>query len=247
MKDFENSLEFVESNQKCSYYDNEISKIRYRYIKECSSSEDESLVQRGWRRFGKLHFVPECEKCKKCVSMRIDVKNYIFSKSDKRVIAKNQKLNIYFRTPSITVEHLELYNKYHEIMHIKKEWPYSPITPKEYYNSYVDGSKDNNYAHEILFLDGDKLVCVTLIDILENSISAIYTFYDHDYKKLSLGKFSILTQIITAKKMGIPYIYLGYWIKDHYSMGYKINYQPFEILENRPTINDEPIWKKYEF
>jgi len=63
---------------------------------------------------------------------------------------------------------------------------------------------------------------------------------------LSLGKFSILAQIKIAKELEIPYIYLGYWIKDHFSMGYKVNYMPFEILKNRASLKEDAIWEKYE-
>jgi len=92
----------------------------------------------------------------------------------------------------------------------------------------------------------DKLIGVALVDILPKSISAIYCYYDHDYEDLSIGKFSILAQIKIAKELNIPYIYLGYWIKDHFSMGYKENYMPFEILKNRATLSEIPIWEKNE-
>ena len=84
------------------------------------------------------------------------------------------------------------------------------------------------------------------MDILENSISSIYCYYDHDYSDLSIGKFSILAQIKIAKELNIPYIYLGYWIKDHFSMGYKEAYEPFEVLINRANFDEKPIWKKNE-
>ena len=81
---------------------------------------------------------------------------------------------------------------------------------------------------------------------LPNSISAIYCYYDHEYSDLSIGKFSILAQIKIAKELNIPYIYLGYWIKNHFSMGYKETYSPFEILDNRASLSEMPLWKKNE-
>lgn len=237
-------IEFVEEQRECSYFDNEISDIRYRYMFNCSTEQYQQMLERGWRRFGKMHFVPECKDCTKCISMRIDVKNYKFSKSEKRVIAKNKDTKLYIRPPSMTVEHLDLYNKYHEFMNQKKDWPFNKIEPNEYAKSYVEGK--SSYAKEFLYMKDDKLIGVALVDILPKSISAIYCYYDHDYADLSIGKFSILAQIKIAKEMNIPYIYLGYWIKDHFSMGYKEAYQPFEVLKNRPTLNEETIWEKYE-
>lgn len=237
-------IEFIEEQRECSYFDHEVSDIRYRYMYNCTPSQYKFMLERGWRRFGKMHFVPECKSCTKCISMRIDVKNYKFSKSEKRVIAKNKNTHVYVNPPSITLEHLELYDKYHAYMNKKKEWPYSPISADDYIKSYVEGKSE--FAKEFLYFVDNKLVGVALVDILKEGISSIYCFYDHDYAHLSLGKYSILAQIKVAKEMEIPYIYLGYWIKNHYSMGYKENYAPYEVLKNRPTLDEEAIWEKYE-
>jgi arginine-tRNA-protein transferase len=129
-------------------------------------------------------------------------------------------------------------------MNDKKDWPYSPIDIDDYVKSYVDGKEE--FAKEFLYMKDDKLIGVALVDILPKAISAIYCYYDHEYSDLSIGKFSILAQIKIAKELKIPYIYLGYWIKDHFSMGYKEAYSPFEILENRANLQEEPIWSKYE-
>jgi len=241
---YQPDIEFVEENRSCSYFDNEISDIRYRYMNNTSPEEFFELLDRGWRRFGKMNFVPECKNCNKCISMRIDVKNYKFSRSEKRVLSKNKDTKIYVSPPTMTIKHLELYDKYHLHMKDKKGWNYTPVDASEYRRSYIEGG--GVFAREILYMRDDKLVCVALVDVLPNALSSIYCYYDHDYEELSLGKFSILAQIKIAKELNIPYIYLGYWIKDHYSMGYKENYQPFEVLENRPTLDEEPIWRKYE-
>jgi len=125
----------------------------------------------------------------------------------------------------------------------KKNWNYTSIEPSEYDRSYVQGKDE--FTKEFLYVKNDKLIGVALVDILKNSISSIYCFYDHDYEDLSIGKFSILAQIKIAKELNIPYIYLGYWINNHYSMGYKESYTPFEILKNRATLENETIWEKY--
>ena len=237
-------IELFEENRECSYFDEKLSDIRYKYIYSCTIDKYQPMLERGWRRFGRMHFVPECRSCTKCVSMRIDVNNYKFSKSEKRVISKNQDTKLYIRPPSVTMEHLSLYDKYHKFMNDKKDWPYSPIEVDDYIKSYVDGKEE--YSKEFLYVRDEKLIGVALVDILPDSISAIYCYYDHNYSDLSLGKFSILAQIKIAKELNIPYIYLGYWIKDHFSMGYKEAYTPFEILQNRANPIEEPIWSRYK-
>lgn len=240
----ENDVEFIEEDRTCSYFKTEISDIRYRYVANCTKDDYQNMLEHGWRRFGKMHFVPECKNCTKCVSMRIDVANYKFSKSEKRVFNKNIDTKLYIQSPSLTLDHLKLYDKYHAKMNEKKNWPYSPIEPAEYDRSYVQGKDE--FTKEFLFVRDNKLVAVALVDILSKSISSIYCFYDHDYEHLSLGKFSILAQIKIAKELNVPHIYLGYWIKDHYSMGYKQAYKPFDVLKNRVSLDEKTIWEKYK-
>ena len=239
----EHDVEFLEENRDCSYFNDEKSDIRYRYIHKCTAEDYQNMLEHGWRRFGKMHFVPECKNCTKCISMRIDVKNYKFSRSEKRVFKKNLDTKLYIQAPSLTIDHLKLYDKYHHHMSEKKDWSYSPIEPAEYDRSYVQGKDD--FTKEFLYVRNNKLVGVALVDMLPNAISSIYCFYDHDFEDLSIGKFSILAQIKIAKELNVPYIYLGYWIKDHFSMGYKESYTPFEILKNRVSLKEETIWGKY--
>ena len=243
MRIIQEDLEFLEENRECSYFDEEISDIRYRYLSKCSQTDYQNMLEHGWRRFGQMHFVPECKNCTKCISIRIDVKNYQFSKSDKRVLAKNKETALYIQPPSLSIEHLHLYDKYHQNMNEKKDWPYNPITPSEYQRSYVDGNL--SFAQEFLYVRDNKLIGVALTDILPQAISSIYCYYDHDYEKYSLGKFSILAQIKVAKELNIPYIYLGYWIKNHFSMGYKENFMPFEVLKNRASLDEMSLWQEY--
>jgi len=243
MQILDQDLEFFEENRTCSYFKNELSDMRYQYKTYCDTIDYQKKLERGWRRFGRIHFVPECKSCTKCISMRIDVKNYKFSKSDKRVLKKNIDTKVYIQAPTISKEHLNLYDKYHKFMNDKKGWPYNKIEAEDYIKSYVEGNE--LYAKEFLYVKSAKLIGVALVDILPKSISSIYCFYDHDYSDLSIGKFSILVQIKVAKNLNIPYIYLGYWIKDHYSMGYKKEYKPFEILTNRANMDEKAIWKKY--
>lgn len=240
----ENDMNFLEENRDCSYFDNKISDIRYRYVERCNIADYQNMLEHGWRRFGRLHFVPECKTCNECVSMRILVDDFKFSKSHKRVFAKNKNTQVVVKKPSLTFEHLNLYDRYHSYMADKKGWNYAPIEPLEYKRSYVNGAYE--FGYEFLYFVDSVLVGVALVDVLPTSISSIYCYYDHKYEDLSLGKFSILTQIALAKNAKIPHIYLGYWIKDHHSMGYKEYYEPFEVLENRVDLDEKTIWRLYD-
>ncbi|HFU76457.1 MAG TPA: arginyltransferase, partial [Arcobacter sp.] len=198
--------EFLEENKPCSYYDDRLSDIRYKYLDNCAPETYFKMLERGWRRFGNIHFVPECKNCTECQTIRIDVANFKFTKSHKRLFNKNDDIEIYVQKPSISIEHLDLYNKYHRRMQNKKGWNNNEITPGEYKSSYVDGA--STYGREILYMHQGKLIGVALSDMLPDGMSAVYCFYDHEYAHRSLGKFSILAQISIAKQANIPYIFL---------------------------------------
>jgi len=237
-------LEFLEEDKTCSYFDDKICDIRYKYMEHCSSDEQLKMLERGWRRFGNMHFVPECRECTACTTIRIDIKKFEFSKSQRRVLNKNKDTDVYIQKPTVTYEHIDLFNKYHDVMHQKKNWELNIIDVNEYNNSYVNGA--HNFGKEILYFRDDKLIGVALSDMMQGGMSAVYCYYDHDFEHLSIGQFSILAQISIAKQNNIPYLYLGYWIKDHFSMGYKERYAPFEVLENRPKLDEKTIWSIYE-
>ena len=236
--------EFLEENQQCPYFDDRRSDTMYKFMETCDVSTQNNMLQRGWRRFGKVQFVPLCKTCNDCKTIRIDINKYEFSKSDKRILNKNKDINVYVQKPTLSIDHINLFNKYHKNMQDKKNWKANEIDPADYHSSYVDG--EGEFGKEILYFLDDKLICVALCDMNQESLSSVYCYYDHEYEKRSLGKFSILAQISMAKQSNVPYLFLGYWIKDHYSMGYKENYMPFEVLQNRPTMNEECIWEAYE-
>lgn len=233
----------LEQNPKiCGYFKEKESLYRYFYIKECREDFYKELLERGWRRFGNYFFVPECQGCSLCISIRQDCENFSFSKTQKKILKQSKFITLSIQKPTLSKSHLELYDKYHKAMQDKKGWEYQKVTPEVYYDTFVQGFME--FGYEFLYHIDGILVGVALVDILQDCISAVYCFYDHDFAKYSLGTFSILKQIEFAKSKGIKYLYPGYWIKDHPSMGYKEKFKPFEVLINRPSLEEKPIWKK---
>lgn len=232
--------ELDQETHACSYIPNLEAKFRYFYIKNCTTSFYVSLLERGWRRFGNYFFVPICTACEDCISIRQDCQAFVFSKSHKRILKHPIALQI--RRPWMSETHLRLYNKYHQNMQDKKGWEYHSITPEAYYETFVNGSL--NFGYEFDYYIKEQLVGVAYVDIVEGAISAVYCYYDHDFAQYSIGTYSILKQIEIAKEYNIRYLYPGYWIRNHASMGYKERFRPFEILRNRPNLEESPIWVK---
>jgi len=227
-------------NDKCSYLDNKEQNLHYTMINNCTTTHCQELIERGYRRFGKMFFRPICNGCNECQSIKIDVVNFNFSKSMKRVIKKASNLKIFIQQPSLSKEHLELFKKYHLFMKDKKGWKYNETSPNHYYDSFVTGH--NEFGYEVLYFDDKKLIAVDLIDILDDGISSIYFYYDPDYSKYSLGKFSLYKQIMIAKNNNLKWIYLGYYVKDCPSLSYKSEYKPYVTLDGRPNLDEDFNW-----
>ena len=224
----------------CSYLQDHKQTTHYKVIDRCTKQQCSKLIERGWRRFGTMFFRPVCSDCDKCESIKIDVDNYSFSKSERRVIKKASHFKIIIQSPTITKEHLSLFRRYHDYMRDKRGWEQQQITAQNYFSSFVQGYGD--FGYEILYFDGDKLIAIDLIDILDDGISSIYFYYDPTYQKYSLGKYSIYQQISYAKQLKLKWIYLGYYVKECQSLAYKSQYRPYLKLQGRPEESQEYIW-----
>jgi len=233
-------VEFSTLEAKCAYLDNKHMRMEYKFIENCPETFSQQLVQRGWRRFGEYYSRPNCVDCNDCLSLRIDATNYRFSKSAKRTIRKNQKTRFLIQKPTITIQHLNLYEKYHKYMESKKGWKHYRMSPNSYHELYVSGAM--KFGKEILYFVDDKLVGVDLVDFFTDGLSSIYFFYDPDYAHLSLGRFSMYQQIYIAQINKLPWIYLGYYVERCPSLNYKADYKPFEIMKNKPSLEESPIW-----
>jgi len=235
-----NILKEFSTNDKCSYLDNKQQTTHYKVIESCSVTHCQDLIERGYRRFGKMYFRPICATCDECKSIKIDVQNFKFSKSGKRVIKKASEIKSYIQRPTLTEAHLKLFEKYHLYMKDKKGWEHSSVTAQSYYSSFVNGY--NDFGYEVLYYIEDKLIGVDLIDILKDGISSIYFYYDTDYMDYSLGKLSLYNQIMFAKKSKLKWIYLGYYVEDCLSLSYKSHYKPYLTLDGKPNLEEEFKW-----
>ena len=239
------STDFSMLDYDCAYLENKKVRMNYKYISEATKVFATAVIARGWRRFGKYFFHPICDGCNECKSIRVDVKAYTkYSKSQKKAIKRNVDTQIILQKPTISREHISLYNKYHAHKHQTDGWSHRNISQREYMENFVEGAHD--FGKEVLYIVDNKIVGVDLIDILDDGISSIYFYYDPDYARLSLGTFSLLYQINLANTLKLPWIYLGYWVDGCKAFAYKSRFQPEEILDGFPHISEQPMWEKWE-
>jgi arginine-tRNA-protein transferase len=186
------------------------------------------LSMYGFRRSGNYIYKPQCATCHACLSVRVPVDIFQASRQQKRVWKNNQDL-IVRKVPATYVQsHYDLYAKYICMRHSDGDM-YPPSVAQ--YVSFLFADWSETWLYE--FYSGDKLLAVAVSDVLKNGLSAVYTFYDSDAEKRSLGTFAVLWQIAEAKKLALPFVYLGYWVEKSRKMTYKTNFQPLEALINQ--------------
>jgi leucyl-tRNA---protein transferase len=183
------------------------------------------LADIGFRRSGAHVYRPHCQGCNACVPARIPVDKFKLKRSQRRIWNRNQDLHITRVEDITTDEYYGLYERYICERHIDGDM-YPPS--REQYQTFL--SDEIGVTEFYCFRDKGKPVAVAVIDTMDNGLSAIYTFFDPSYERRSLGSFAILWQIEQTKKLGLSYVYLGYWIKNCRKMSYKISYRPLELF-----------------
>lgn len=219
---------FVSPESACSYLPDRDSQLHYEVVAQLSVAEYEQRLQQGWRRFGHTLFHPICTGCTQCQSLRVDVKQFRPSATQKRVRKLNQDVvQLTIGTPEITDEKLALYDKFHAGQ-TSKGWPaHDAKTESDYFETFVL----NPFPTEewCYTLDG-QLVGVGYVDRLSIGLSAIYFFHDPDHQRRSLGVWNVLSIIERAALLGLPHVYMGYFVQGCRSLEYKNKYRPNEVL-----------------
>lgn len=186
------------------------------------------LVHMGFRRSGQHVYRPHCDACQACTPVRIVVADFVLNRAQRRCQARNQDLAMQLKPLAFDEAHYRLYRRYQAARHAGGGMDQDD---REQYRSFLLQSRIDSALAEFT-LDGE-VVMVALVDRLLDGLSAVYTFFDPDLEKRGLGVYGVLTQIRLTREMGLPYLYLGYWIADCRKMAYKRAYRPLEALRER--------------
>jgi arginyl-tRNA--protein-N-Asp/Glu arginylyltransferase len=181
----------------------------------------------GFRRSGNHIYRPHCAQCNACVPARIPVATFEPRRGQKRVWRRNQDLRVVCTDDINDDDAFDLYRRYISLRHSDGDM-YPP--DREQFQAFLNSVWD--CTQYFRFYDGGRLIAVAVVDILEDGYSAIYTFFDPQSDKRSLGAFAILWEIEQAREQGLEFLYLGYWIRDCQKMAYKSDYRPLQVYTN---------------
>ena len=198
------------------------------------ASVNDSLTQVGFRRSQNIAYRPACESCQACVSARIPARDYVFSRSERRTLARNDDIERHLVEAEATMEQFDLLRRYLLARHAdggmaEMTWPdyvamVEDTAVRTHIIEYRTPSKDGG--------PGDLIACI-LVDLMGDGLSMVYSFYDPREERRSLGTFIILDHIVQASLNALPYVYLGYWVPGSEKMAYKARFSPLETLRSQ--------------
>lgn len=230
---------FIEPPRGCDYLPGQMATLEHRLLLEVQPDELESMLIRGWRRFGPLYFRPACGACGECVSIRIPVARFQPTDSQLRARRRCRRFRLVLGPPQVDLDRLRLYHAWHAMRTEARGWHESELDLEGYF--YQLGFPHPS-ARELAFYDGDRLVAVSLCDVTPSCWSAVYFFYDPEIARLSPGVANIMYCLDLAREARIPHVYLGYRVADCASLQYKSGFKPHELLVGRPAMDELPRW-----
>lgn len=184
----------------------------------------DELLQFGFRRSGRLVYAPRCEFCQQCISVRLPVAEFSPRRAQRRVLKAAHNLRLVERPAAFDASHFALYQAYTANRHADGDMA---LASAEDYLGFLRADWSDTVFLE-LWLE-EKLAAVAVTDRVASGLSAVYTFFDPTLSDRSPGTLAILQQVAWARRLSLPYLYLGYWIRDSRKMAYKADFRPIEL------------------
>lgn len=234
---------YVTAPQPCPYLEGRMERKLFTALQgESAGKLNDSLSKQGFRRSQNVLYRPSCADCSSCYSARIRVADFTPTKSQRRVLKRNTMLTRNAMSPWATEEQFSLFRRYLEHRHADGGMADMDIFE---FAAMVEETPIKSRVIEYTYLpepDAEKpeLAAVCLTDVFDDGLSMVYSFFEPDLTKNSLGTYIILDHIEIARAAGLPYVYLGYWVPGSPKMAYKAGFSALEVYQggNWTTLGD---------
>ena len=228
---------FLTSPSACPYLPGKQErKVFTHLVGERAPSVNDLLTHGGFRRSQSIAYRPACEACRACISVRVLTNEFRQTRTFRRVAGTNGDLVGHDRTPAPTAEQYSLFRAYLDARHADggmidmSVLDYSMMIEDSHVRTKLIEYRRRGPDSRINGRGEGPLIAVALTDVLSDGLSMVYSFYDPDQRGRSLGTYIILDHIDRARAMGLPYVYLGYWVEGSPKMDYKRRFLPQERL-----------------
>jgi arginine-tRNA-protein transferase len=211
-------------------------KVFTHLVGERAGELNDLLTHGGFRRSQSIAYRPACDTCRACVSVRVVADEFEPSRNMRRVLERNSDVVGDMRTAQPSSEQYSVFRAYLDSRH--RNGGMADMTVLDYAMMVEDSHVQTRIVEYrrrgpdtgITGRGAGQLLAVTLIDVLNDGLSMVYSFFDPEESSRSLGTFMILDNITRAKRMGLDYVYLGYWVRNSRKMDYKGRFLPQERL-----------------
>ncbi|MEM9811582.1 MAG: arginyltransferase [Pseudomonadota bacterium] len=221
---------YVTAPQPCPYLEGKVERKLFTALQSSQAdSLNNVLSHQGFRRSQNVVYRPSCSDCAACLSARIVVSGFEASRSQRRVLNRNAALKRVATTPWASEEQYRLFRRYLSSRH--SDGGMADMDVYEY-AAMVEETPVRSRLIEYYLEDEDgrDLIAVCLTDMLSDGLSMVYSFYEPNLVKNSLGTYIILDHIAIAREAGMKYVYLGYWVEGSRKMDYKSRFSPLEVF-----------------
>ncbi len=218
---------YVTAPQPCPYLPGRMERKLFTALQgEGAQRLNDGLSKQGFRRSQNVLYRPSCADCAACLSARIDVADFSPSRTQRRVARRNAGLERQIASPWATEEQYALFRRYLESRHASGGM--ADMDTFEF-AAMIEETPIRTRVVEYLDPETGALVATSLTDILDDGVSMVYSFFEPDMPKASLGIYLILDHVEIARESGLPYVYLGYWVPGSDKMGYKAAFAGLDV------------------